>query len=147
MTLRSVSGHQTAESADDLQDWLRRLDDCPPVARTLLARCTREQHGDEPGTWFYAEADAAAGVARLRCLSCGDMRPVLDSAARWTYPPTWACFNCSQSIGEVAYGLDETDGTTSWLVMAVRCVDCGHLQGLTDFVVPATDTDTLAAML
>ncbi|HEU5033433.1 MAG TPA: hypothetical protein VFT62_01615 [Mycobacteriales bacterium] len=142
-----MSGHPTAETAQDLRDWLSRLDGCPPVSRTVLASCTRPTHGEEPGTWFYVEADAREGVARLRCLGCGDVRPVLDSAAHWSFPTAWSCFNCNQSIGEVAFGVHDDNGSASWVVMAVRCVDCGHLQGLADFVVAPTDTDALVASL
>lgn len=147
MTLRSVSGRKRAETAQDLQEWLRGLEGCPPVSRTVLARCERDSHGDEPGMWFYAEADAAEGVARLRCLGCGQTRPVLDSEDRWTYPPTWACSNCRQSIGEVAYGVHEKGGLARWMVLAVRCVDCGHVEGLTDLVVEPTDVDRLVSSL
>lgn len=147
MTLRSVSGRKRAESAQDLQEWLRGLEGCPPVSRTVAARCEADSHGDDPGMWFYVEADAAAGVARMRCLGCGRVRPVLDSQERWSFPPTWACSNCSQSIGEVAFGVNENNGLTRWLVMGVRCVECGHVEGLTDLVVDPTETDELVGSL
>ena len=61
---------------------------------------------------------------------------VLDSAARWTYPPMLACRGCHQSIMEVAAGLSTPDGATvTWLVLGARCVECGRLAGLTDLVV------------
>lgn len=147
MTLRTAGGQQTAETAQDLQEWLRGLQGCPAVARTKRARCHRPAHGDEPGSWFYVEADPHAGVARLRCLGCGDVRPVLDSADRWTFPAAWACANCNQPIGEVAFGVDEADGVATWVAVGVRCVECGHLQGVADFVVAPTDVDELAASL
>jgi ribosomal protein S14 len=147
MTLRSAGGHQTAETAEDLQHWLRRLEGCPPVTRTALARCTRPVHDDEPGTWFYVEADAAAGVARMRCLRCGDARAILDSTQRWTFPPAWACTNCSQSIAEVGFGVHEVEGVPSWLVVAVRCVECGDVQGVTDLVVASYAGDDILADL
>ncbi|MDQ1696626.1 MAG: hypothetical protein QOJ03_1979, partial [Frankiaceae bacterium] len=131
----------------DLKAWLRGLEGCPSIDRTVVATCRRPVHGDEPATWFYVEADAQAGVGRMRCLACGDVRPLLDSAERWTFPPAWSCFNCSQSIAEVAFGVHENLGRASWLVMSVRCVECGHLAGLTDLVVPDLDADALAASL
>ena len=147
MTLRTVGDHKTAESVDDLVDWLWGLRGCPPVKRTVVARCTRPAHGDEPATWFYVEADPGEGVARTRCLACGDARPLLDSADHWTYPPAWACPTCSQSIAEVAYGVAEEDGVATWLAMAVRCVECGDVGGVTDAVVPGLDAEALAASL
>ena len=151
MTLRTVGdpehAQKSGESVDDLVEWLWQLRGCPPIKRTLIATCARPTHGDEPATWFYVEADAREGVARTRCLSCGDARPVLDSAERWTYPPVWACHNCGQSIAEVAFGISQEDGTATWLAMAARCVNCGNLQGLTDLVVPAVAEETFAASL
>ena len=105
MTLRTVSGQQTAEDVTDLVAWVDRLEGCPPVTRTVVATCRRPAHGEEPASWFYVEADAHEGVARLRCLACGDARPVLDSAERWSYPPVWACSTCNQSIVEVVFGI------------------------------------------
>lgn len=145
MTLRAVSGRTTAESVDDVARWLRDLTGCPPVNHTIAATCTRERH-DEPATWFYVEADRAEGVARLRCLGCGDARSLLDSADRWTYPAVWCCPNCSQSIAEVAFGLHlEDDDTATWAALGVRCVNCGDLSGVTDFVLPGMTVEEFAA--
>src|SRR4051794_22743990 len=106
------------------------LTGCPPVTRTVLARCTRAVHGDEPATWFYVEADPQEGVARLRCLACADMRPILDSAERWTFPPAWSCLTCSQSIAEIVFGVSEQDGLARWLVVAPSFVRGGHVGGV-----------------
>jgi ribosomal protein S14 len=120
-----------AESVDDLVAWLRSLSGGPAITRTVVAQCTRPMHGDDPATWFYVEADASAGVGRMRCLACGDARSVLDSSERWTFPSAWSCIN----------------GRASWLVMCVRCVECGHLQGVTDLVVDELDVEELASSL
>lgn len=136
MTLRTVGGQDTAETVEDLQNWVAGLTGGPSINKTVVATCTRPMHGDEPAKWFYVEADARAGVARLRCLACGDARPVLDSAERWTYPMAWACHTCGQSIAEVVYGVHSDHGVAKWLVVAVRCVECGQVQGVTDLVVP-----------
>jgi hypothetical protein len=147
VTLRAVSGRTTAESADDLNQWLHDLSGCPRVNRTVPASCDRPSH-DEPATWFYVEADKAEGVARLRCLSCGDARSLLDSEDRWTYPGAWACGNCRQSIAEVAYGLHlEDDDSVTWLAVGVRCVNCGELGGVADFVLPGLPVDEVEASL
>jgi hypothetical protein len=147
VTLRAVGGHMTAESVDDLTKWLHDLTGCPTVNRTVTATCSRPSH-DEPATWFYVEADRAEGVARLRCLGCGDARSLFDSEERWTYPPAWSCLNCRQSIAEVAFGLHvEDDDVTSWLAMGVRCVNCGEIAGVTDFVLPGRAVDEVVASL
>ena len=147
MTLRTVAGRQTAETVNDLQTWLRGLDGCPPITHTAAARCRMPMHEDEPATWFYVEADAAAGVARTRCLACGDARPLLDSAQRWTFPAAWSCFNCRQSIAEVAYGVHADGDRATWIVMSVRCVECGHLAGVTDQVLQDVPMDDVLEAL
>ena len=147
MTLRTVGGKQTAETSEDLAHWVMSLTGCPPITRTVLSRCTRAVHGDDPATWFYVEADAQQGLARLRCLSCADMRPIFDSAERWSFPSAWSCLNCSQSIAEIVFGVSEQDGLARWLVVAARCVECGHVRGLTDMVIPGVAADVFAATL
>jgi hypothetical protein len=147
VTLRAVSGHTTAESVDDLTQWLHGLTGCPTVNRTITASCPGPSH-DEPATWFYVEADRVEGVARLRCLGCGRARPLLDSEDRWTFPPAWSCANCRQSIAEVVFGLHlEDDDTVSWLALGVRCVNCGDLAGVADFVVHGISAEEFAASL
>ena len=147
MTLRAVSGRPKAETAEDLTQWLHDLDGCPVVNRTSLATCSRPSH-DEPATWFYVEADRSEGVARLRCLACGDARAVLDSEERWTYPAAWSCPNCRQSIAEVGFGLHVEGGdSVSWVAVGVRCVNCGELGGVADFVTAATPVDEVLASL
>ena len=147
MTLRTVAGQIKTETSEDLAHWVMSLTGCPPITRTVLARCTRPAHGDDPATWFYVEADAHEGVARLRCLACGDARPLLDSAERWTYPPAWSCHHCSQSLAEVVFGVAEENGLARWLVVTGRCVGCGHVSGMTDMVVPGIAADVFAATL
>ena len=147
MTLRAVSGRTRAESADDLQTWLQQLAGCPTVNHTVAAVCRNPTH-DEPATWFYVEADRAEGVARMRCLSCGATRSLLDSEARWSFPPTWSCRECAQSIAEVAFGMHlENDDSVTWAAVGVRCVNCGDLSGVADFVVPGGNVDEVTAAL
>jgi hypothetical protein len=83
----------------------------------------------------------------LRCLGCADMRPVLDSAERWTYPPAWACGDCSQSIAEVAFGVTVDGDAATWMAVAARCVECQSVAGLTDLVVPGLPADAFVASL
>jgi hypothetical protein len=120
-----------AEDSDDLREWLRTLPSGPVVTETVVLACG--QHGDERPTWTYVQADPAAGVAKRRCLACGFAVSVLDSEARWTYPPVWSCTGCGHSIAEVAAGLAVPDGEhVEWVVLAARCVECGDVDGLTD---------------
>ena len=131
--MHKVAGSELGEDSDDLQHWLETLRGCPSVNLTVLARCANPVHGDEAMTWFYVEADAAGGVARRRCLACGQVQHVLDSAEHWTHPPMCACTTCGQSMFEVGYGLHVESGTdVTWLAVAVRCVGCGRLDGVTD---------------
>jgi hypothetical protein len=147
VALRAVSGRTSAESVEDVTEWLKQLTGCPPVTQTVVAMCRQQAHGDEPGMWWYVEADAKAGVARLRCLACAATRPVLDSEERWTFPPAWSCRDCRQSIAEVVFGLHADEGKTTWMAMAVRCVNCGDMRGVADFVVPAMPTQELSTSL
>jgi hypothetical protein len=134
VVLRTVGNRTVAETADDVVTWLERLTGCPPVSHTKIAVCTHPSHGEDVAAagWFYVEGDPTEGVARLRCLSGGHANDLLDSADRWTYPGVWACPSCSQSIAEVVYGINDEMGVAHWLFVAVRCVECGDVNGLTD---------------
>jgi hypothetical protein len=147
VTLRTAHGQHKAETVEDLKSWMRDLDGCPAIHRVVTARCERPVHGDDPGTWFYVEADASAGLARLRCLGCADVRPVLDSAERWTFPAAWACSECRQSIAEVAFGVHVDGEVATWMAVAARCVECGSVAGLTDLVVPGPPADAFVTGL
>lgn len=137
MVLRSVGGVQTGEDIEDLRSFLMKLEGAPEVHETVVVAC--DNHGDERPSWTYVEADAAAGVARRRCLQCAKTVPVLDSADRWTHPMMWACGSCQQSIAEVVAGLSVPDGQgVTWVVLGARCVECGRIDGLTDLVLPGT---------
>jgi hypothetical protein len=145
--MRTAGNRHTAEDTEDLATWVRGLTDCPPVTQTTFAMCSHASHGDEPATWFYVEADAEAGVARLRCLAGGHVSDLLDSAEHWTYPGVWSCPSCSQSIAEVVYGIHDEAGTATWLVMALRCVECGDVAGATDVLTGEMPLDELLARL
>src|SRR5271154_6686116 len=134
MVMRTTGNRHSAEDAEDLAVWVHALADCPPITQTALALCRHPAHGEDPASWFFVEADAEAGVARLRCLSGGHVTELLDSADRWTFPGAWACVSCSQSIAEVVYGINDDAGTAKWLAVGVRCVECGDVAGVTDFV-------------
>jgi hypothetical protein len=146
--MQKVAGNELGEDSDDLRHWLEGLDGCPAVHLTLLARCTNPVHdGDEAMTWFYVEADPANAVARRRCLACGDVHHLLDSADHWTHPPMHACQTCGQSMFEIGYGLHVRSGIVTWLAVAVRCVGCGRLDGVTDLNVPDLPVDEVRALL
>jgi hypothetical protein len=145
--MHTAGVRQKAETAEDLATWVRGLTDCPPINHTIIAICSDASHGDEPASWFYVEADADAGVARLRCLSGGHVNGVLDSAEHWTFPHVWSCQGCGQSIAEVVYGIHEDASIARWLVVAVRCVECGDVYGVTDIVTGDVPLDELLAGL
>jgi hypothetical protein len=147
VALRTMSGRTSAESVEDVTAWLQQLTGCPPINQTVVALCRASAHGDEPGMWWLVEADAKEGVARVRCLACGATRPVLASEERWTYPMAWSCPDCRQSIAEVVFGVHAEEGVATWMAMAVRCVNCGDISGVADFVVPAVPTADLTATL
>ncbi len=135
MTLRTAQGRPTAENSADASEWLRSLTGCPPINATQIVQCAN--HGEEAATWFYVEADAQNGVARARCLGCGQVQHLLDSQERWTFPSAWLCVRCNQTIAELVLGAHQADGVADWVAVAARCVDCGTVTGLTDVVVSA----------
>ncbi len=131
-----------AEDVQDLRTWVAGLTGCPVVTETVVLGCGN--HGDERPTWTYVEADAAAGVARRRCLACGFAVSLLDSGARWTFPPMWCCEGCGHSLAELVAGLSAPDGAhVHWVVLAARCVGCGQVDGLTDVVLDAQPVEAV----
>jgi hypothetical protein len=146
MVLKKVAGTRKGEDAEDLRAWLTELEGSPDVHETVVLACA--QHGDERPTWAYVEGNAAEGIARRRCLACATAVHLLDSEARWSHPPMWACRGCGQSIVEVAAGLSAPDGEhVEWVVIGVRCVECGRLAGLTDMVVAGRPLSEVVAAL
>lgn len=145
-----------AADAAGLLSWLRALPGCPSVTRAVLAACRAPWHGAERPTWLFAEASAAEGIARLRCVACGTPNDVLDSGAHWSYPPMHACRSCAQSMVKVAVGLhaepsprgaDDEAAVVSWAVVAARCIACGRVEGLTDMHVARVPLDEVIAAL
>ena len=110
MVLQTVAGHRVGEDAEDLKAWMSGLEGCPAVTHTLQTACSSDKHGDTPATWFYVEGDPHNGIARRRCLSCGEVAHLLDSADHWNYPAMWCCKGCQQSIAEVAIGVHAEPG-------------------------------------
>jgi hypothetical protein len=148
MALQTVAGHRVGEDVDDLKAWLRELPDCPGITHTLAATCFEPAHADEPSMWFYVEGDPRSGVARRRCVRCATVRSVLDSEEHWTFPPMWSCSHCRNSLCEVAFGVHTEPGPdgprVTWLVVVVRCVECGRFDGVTDLRVPGLSLDEVA---
>ena len=147
MALRTVGPRLTAEAVEDVVTWVTQLSGCPKVTRTKVAVCTHPAHEGEASIWFFVEGDPQAGVARLRCVAGGHINELLDSAENWTYPKAWQCPACSQSIAEVVFGVHELGGIADWLVVAVRCVECGEVAGITDMVVKNLPVDELLDQL
>lgn len=157
VVLQTLAGTRDAvrgESADDLRAWLSALTGGPAVSHTLVAACRADSHEADPPTWFYVEADAAAGVARRRCVGCGQVAVTLDSDQRWSHPPMHACTGCGQSLMEFAAGLHTEPAAdpggeplVTWLAIAARCVGCGRIDGLTDLVVAEAPLSEIAGAL
>jgi hypothetical protein len=97
MVLQTVAGHRIGEDAEDLKAWMSGLSGCPAVTHTLQTACSSDKHGETPATWFYVEGDPHNGIARRRCLSCGEVSHLLDSAEHWNYPAMWCCKGCQQA--------------------------------------------------
>ena len=134
MVMRTVGGAPVGEDVEDLRAWLRRLDGAPKVHEVVALHCGA--HGDDAPTWAYVEADAAAGIARRRCLACAATTHLLSSEQHWTHPPMHACAGCGTSIVELAAALSLPDGErVEWVALGARCVECGRLSGLTDVLV------------
>ncbi len=144
MVLRKVGNSKTGENSDDLESWLAALSGCPPISHTALARCRNAVHGDEQPTWFFVEGDPQGGIARRRCLACGVVHHLLDSANQWTHPPMRVCGSCGQSMFELAVGMHIENGLVTWIAVGVRCVGCGLLEGLTDMRVPSLSIPEVA---
>jgi hypothetical protein len=104
-------------------------------------------HDGDPATWFYVEPDAVEGVVRRRCLACGLAVSTLDSESHWTFPTAWSCGECTQPIAEVSFGLSFDAGRVSWVAVAVRCVNCGAVGGVTDLLVSGLTYDEVVAAL
>jgi hypothetical protein len=143
MVMLSAGRRPKSETVTDLAHWVHQLSGCPEISRTKQAVCRAVSHGASPATWFYVEADATEGVARLRCLAGGHVQDLMDSDERWTYPGVWACTGCGQSIAEAVYGVHAEADRATWLALAVRCVNCGDVAGVTDLVLEPTDVDAL----
>ncbi len=136
----------TGEDSDDLLTWLSSLPGGQPIHHTRLLAC--DKHRDDRPIWQYVEADPAEGVARRRCLACANVVAVLDSDDRWTHPPMWACPGCGHSIMEVAAGISTPAGeVVNWVVLGVRCPECGRLSGVTDLVVEDLPLDQVLTEL
>jgi hypothetical protein len=147
VALRSVGPRLISENIDDVVEWVKHLEGCPPITRTKVGLCQHPSHGADPANWFYVEADTTEGVARVRCIAGGHVNDLLDSAEHWTYPGVWACPGCGQSIAETVFGIHESGGVGRWMVLAVRCVECGEVAGVTDMVVDSQPINELLAAL
>lgn len=138
---RTGGFHWTGEDSDDLLAWLTTLTGCPPITQPVLLQCERH---DEPVPCSYVQADPQAGVARRRCVACAHVTDLYDSGERWTYPDTWSCLTCQQSLAELAAGISANEqGRADWLALAARCVGCGRISGLTDVVLQGVEVEKL----
>jgi hypothetical protein len=122
----------TGDEAADLIPWFDALTGCPEVTDFRLLTCVNE------GDLFcgYVQADPHSGVARRRCVACAEVTDLLDSGNRWSFPVTFECRGCQQSLVELAVGISaDTERRAGWLALAARCVGCGRISGLTDCLI------------
>lgn len=126
------SSFWTGDESEDLLTWLTALQGCPPITQARLLRCEI----DDREFCGFIQADSRIGVARRRCVACATATDLLDSAQRWSYPDTYECLSCQQSLVELAIGVStDDDRHASWLALAARCVGCGRIAGMTDRLV------------
>ena len=79
-------------------------------------------------------------------MACAAVTDLRDSGERWTYPDTFACVACRQSLVELAAGISTNEqGRARWLALAARCVGCGRITGLTDVLLEDVEMDELLA--
>lgn len=128
----------TGDEAADLLPWLRALTGCPEITQARLLRCETEDRE----FCGFVQADARSGVARRRCVACATVTDLLDSGERWSFPNTYECPGCQQSLVELAVGIStDEERRASWLALAARCVGCGRISGLTDRLVPGVSLE------
>jgi hypothetical protein len=126
------SAFWTGDDSADLLPWLTALTDSPAITEARVLRCEQEDRE----FCGFVQADPRSGVARRRCVACAAVTDLLDSAERWSFPATYECPGCQQSLVELAVGISaDHERRTSWLAMAARCVGCGRIAGLTDRLV------------
>lgn len=123
----------TGEESADLLPWLSALTGCPAITQVRLLRCEKEDRE----FCGFVQADPHTGVARRRCVACAEVTDLFDSSERWSFPATYECPGCQQSLMELAVGISADDERrATWLALAARCIDCGRISGLTDRLVP-----------
>ncbi len=141
----SGSTFWNGEDSADLLAWFGKLQDCPAVTQPVLLHCECRPDNPEPFCG-YVQADPHTGIARRRCVACARMTSLFDSDERWTFPETFECPSCHQSLMEIAAGISTADdGRPSWLALAARCVGCGRISGLTDRLIHDRSLDDVLA--
>jgi hypothetical protein len=134
------TSYWTGDESADLLDWLTALSGCPPITQARLLRCDV----DDREFCGFVQADARIGVARRRCVACATATDLLDSAERWSFPDTYECPGCQQSLVELAVGISaDGDRRAEWVALAARCVGCGRIAGLTDRLVSGLAVEEL----
>jgi hypothetical protein len=132
------SAFWTGDESEDMLGWLTALTGCPEITQARLLRCETEDRE----FCGFVQADARTGVARRRCVACATVTDLLDSGQRWSFPDTYECPGCNQSLVELAVGISTDDERrASWLALAARCVGCGRIAGLTDRLVPGVSLE------
>jgi hypothetical protein len=97
------SAFWTGDESADLLPWLTALTDCPAITEARVLRCEQEDRE----FCGFVQADPRSGVARRRCVACAAVTDLLDSTERWSYPATYECPGCQQSLVELAVGVSD----------------------------------------
>lgn len=144
MVLRLVDGSYVGDSADDLPDFLRqwgadgypvhevRLGSCPACGSAVF-RIEGNQHDST--------------VVRRCCRDCGQVGYIADSQKYWHEEQSYisAC-QCEEEYFNVAVGFSLYtlgDAGIRSLATAERCVACGKIESLAEWMVRTGDLSLL----
>jgi hypothetical protein len=127
--------------AADIDEFVRAFTaDGYPVARMVHSRCE-----DCSGTTFALRVDDVEGYADRRCISCGRVFHMLDSAEYIddASPEECAC-PCGGEEFELAVGYALRDGgDVRWVSVGARCIRDGTLGVYADWKIDYGPTDHL----
>lgn len=127
------------EDTNDLAEYLREFQAGGyPVARVNELACTQCA-----SKTFRNEADDDAGCARARCLACGTVTHIADSAEFADEADLAECAcPCGGETFNVGFALRE-DGDVRWISVGLRCVQDGTLGAYADWKIDYSPTSHL----
>ncbi len=141
MTIDTSGKFWKGTEAADIDEFVRALTaDGYPVERMVHSRCS-----DCSGTTFALRVDDVEGYADRRCITCGDVFHMLDSAEYIddASPEEVAC-PCGGEEFELAVGYAlRQGGDVRWVNVGARCVRDGTLGVYADWKIDYGPTDHL----